>query len=199
MLQTASFSVPLPVMPDTGAVDRVCPGAQRCEYKLNDETVVFSWISEFPFLHFESFFCLNAWFFTYHNVESKWSPGLCCANYSSFSSLYTTPDVYLAVNAFGSLKETGTGFLKRLFFSIRNVLCKCPCLWNSTFLLRVAIYNIINPPSSGTRGVPVVKNKQTLLRLCNLWVTFWTGGCVTKTTWLVINLLVSCVFLCLFS
>lgn len=74
-------------------------------------------------------------------------------------SLYTTPDVYLAVNAFGSLKETGTGFLKRLFFSIRNVLCKCPCLWNSTFLLRVAIYNIINLPSSGTRGVPVVKNQ----------------------------------------
>lgn len=56
MLQTASFSVPLPVMPDTGAVDRVCPGAQRCEYKSNDETVVFSWISEFPFLHFETFF-----------------------------------------------------------------------------------------------------------------------------------------------
>lgn len=56
MLQTASFSVPLPVMPDTGAVDRVCPGTQRCEYKSNDETVVFSWISEFPFLHFESFF-----------------------------------------------------------------------------------------------------------------------------------------------
>lgn len=77
-----------------------------------------------------------------------------------FFSLYITPDVYLAVNAFGSLKETGTGFLKRLFFSIRNVLCKCPCLWNSTFLLCVAIYNIINPPSSGTRGVPVVK-KQT--------------------------------------
>lgn len=33
-----------------------------------------------------------------------------------FFSLYITPDVYLAVNAFGSLKETGTGFLKRLFF-----------------------------------------------------------------------------------
>lgn len=29
------------------------------------------------------------------------------------------------------------------------------------------------------------------VHLCNLWVTFWTGGCVTKTTWLVINLLVS--------